>query len=249
MSNRDDEITVESSDMGNDIQRFMDQLSPYIDRHYAEFLHKLVPNTRYPIAGVRVPVLRKLAKQWVKAAKDIEADIHDQHAMLTTNDASYEMVMLHLLIIAYSGGTLQTLQERALPSLRLIDNWGLCDTFAVTFAKPFHRSDEGYHVICQWAISPEIWTSRVGLVMSLSLKAEYQTAFLDFLKDHATQIQTQHEPVSMGLAWVLSQYYGNHSTLMLQLMRQWPFDLETLKRTRQKIRESKRYTSHQKSLI
>jgi 3-methyladenine DNA glycosylase AlkD len=225
--------------MGIDV---MDELSEKLltccDSAYAAFHQKLVPDTRYPVWGVRVPILRKIAREMAK-----NAQIDDMLALhridFSKNLPCYEMVMVHLLTIAYASGNLETLMERVLQSIGLIDCWGLCDSFAATLGKRLAKTAEGHEKIRFLTASSQVWTSRVGLVTALSLNGEFREDYLVFLQQQ--KLQTEATAVSMGLAWLLSQYLATHQETVLQMLHAWRFDALTLIRTKQKIKESRRY--------
>ena len=47
---------------------FIDRLKSYAEESYAEFHRGLTP-TAYPILGIRVPIMRKLAKEFKEEAQ------------------------------------------------------------------------------------------------------------------------------------------------------------------------------------
>lgn len=218
------------------------QIAEHIDEGYGAFHRRLVPGTRYEIRGVRVPILRKISKKLAEIEK-IDALIEYQRDEFKRSVPTYELMMVHLLMIAYSKGSPKEKLRRARPSFLLIDNWAHCDTFATTFSKDFIKSEEGCGVIPALAVSSNPWESRIGLVMSLSLPEQYQRGFLEFLHNRHDEIPFEHEAVSMALAWVLSQYYFSCHERTTQLLENWPFDEVTLKRAMQKVRESRRKLS------
>lgn len=97
------------------------ELHTLIDPTYREFHSSLLPGTEN-ILGVRIPLLRKLAKEI--AQKDGWREFVE-----TTDTAYYEEVMLQGLVI---GIAKMPIEER-IKYLRMfvprIDNWAVCDIF------------------------------------------------------------------------------------------------------------------------
>ena len=215
-------------------------LSPSYDAGYAKFHGRLVPDTRYPVNGVRVPVMRKLAQEMAKV-HDLDALLERQRKAFRKTTPSYEAVMVHLLAIAYRKSAPNLMMERAKPSLFLLDNWGHCDTFASTLSKGLIKTPEGCGYIPSLAVSAQPYESRLGLVMALSLPKPQRSGFLTFLHNRCDEIPYRETPVSMAIAWLLSQYLATDPVGTEYLFAHWPFDEITLKRTKQKIRESRLY--------
>lgn len=85
---------------------------------YREFSKSLIPG-KINMLGVRLPVLRKKAKELAKTNWKEELD---------TEDVYFEEIMLRGMIISYVRGT----QEEMLPYIRefipKVDNWSVCDS-------------------------------------------------------------------------------------------------------------------------
>ncbi|MBR4984453.1 MAG: DNA alkylation repair protein [Proteobacteria bacterium] len=122
------------------------RLEHHYDASYASFHSKLVPETRYPIHGVRIPILRKIAKE-ISKAPDLDQALEAQRASFAREVPTFEEVMVHLLTIAYRRDTPDEMHRRAQPSFSLIDNWAHCDTFSVTYAKNLFRDARGIEII------------------------------------------------------------------------------------------------------
>lgn len=222
------------------MQRLSERLLPFCETQYADFMRRLVPETRYPIWGVRVPVMRKIAKELAGVPALDEILAHQREAF-SVGQPAYEMVMVHLLMIAYAPSDLERLMERVWQSVGFIDNWGLCDSVGATLSKRLVKTEEGRAASRALTVSSQGWASRLGLVTALSLDSAFREAYLAFLVAHKGQLDTSSTAVSMGMAWLLSQYAATHPSAVLDLLKDWPFDPQTRARTVQKMRESHRY--------
>ena len=98
-----------------------EKLNSLRDDNYREFQSKLIPDLKKPIIGVRLPVLRKLAKE--EAKKDYKEFLNQ------CSDDTYEEIMVQGFVIgcaSISEDEKFLLIERFLPK---IDNWAVCDGF------------------------------------------------------------------------------------------------------------------------
>ena len=61
------------------INEILIKLNEFSEKNYAEFSKKLIPDTSYPILGIRVPKLKSYAKSIVKCDKLSQAFLRDKH--------------------------------------------------------------------------------------------------------------------------------------------------------------------------
>lgn len=108
--------------MVNDIRNRLLELS---DEKYGDFNKKLCPDTEREMLGIRVPVLRKFAKEIVK---------ENNWEKFVKNDKVkyFEEVLLQGLIIGYSKITFKEKLEYIKIFVPRIDSWAISDTFVPT---------------------------------------------------------------------------------------------------------------------
>ena len=108
--------------MVNDIRNRLLELS---DEKYRDFNKKLCPDTEREMLGIRVPVLRKFAKEIVK---------ENNWEKFVKNDKVkyFEEVLLQGLIIGYSKITFKEKLEYIKIFVPRIDSWAISDTFVPT---------------------------------------------------------------------------------------------------------------------
>ena len=103
----------------NDITDIKEQLSLLAEPAYRDFSSSLLPVTEH-ILGVRLPALRKLAKEnWL------------ENLARCTQD-SFEEIMLQGFIIGYAKAPLPDILEQIAAFLPKINNWSVCDSFCIT---------------------------------------------------------------------------------------------------------------------
>ena len=103
-------------------QSFLQFLKTQKDEKYKEFHSSLVLDSKYEMIGIRVPIMRKIAKEIAKT--NIEEFL--QYAQ----DNYYEEVMIQGLVIS-SIKDEELFNKYFKEYINEIDNWALCDTFVV----------------------------------------------------------------------------------------------------------------------
>lgn len=97
------------------------------DIKYLEFSKKLIPNAGVPILGVRIPHIRKLAKDTVKSI-DIASFLSSYKPKF------HEEYLLKSMIINFAKDiNLELIYANKF--VKSIPNWGVCDTFCIKKSK------------------------------------------------------------------------------------------------------------------
>ena len=101
------------------------------DKEYQKFQSKLCPNINN-IIGVRIPILRKMAKQIAKE--------NAEEFLNNTKIEFYEEKMLYGFVIGYMKGNLSEKLKYLDKFVPMIDNWAICDCSINTFKFSFTLS-------------------------------------------------------------------------------------------------------------
>lgn len=88
------------------------------EEHYKEFSGSLIPGD-INMLGIRLPVLRKKAKELAKGNWKEE---------LATEDVYFEETMLRGMMISYVKGTLEEMLPYIEAFIPKVDNWSVCDS-------------------------------------------------------------------------------------------------------------------------
>ncbi len=208
------------------------------EAEYAAFISKLNPTVNpESIIGVRVPMLRKLAKEFAKSTEC--RDFLD-----TLPHDYYEENLLHSFIIAgkkdYNTGL--TRVEAFLP---YVDNWAVCDTLMPrVFSK--HKT-ELFNEIKNWISSDSTYICRFGINMLMThyLDDAFDASYLEL----PASVNSEEYYVKMMIAW----FYAT------ALAKQWDDAVIYLQQNRlsdwvhaktiQKACESNRITPSQKAYL
>lgn len=208
------------------------------DEKYAEFQAKLTPNVRpEKMIGVRVPILRKLAKEYSLQSESslfLQGLPHEY----------YDENMLHGLLIAeikdFNRCMAET--ERFLP---YIDNWAVCDIMSPKIFKK-HKA-ELFEKIKVWTNSKHTYTVRFGVEMLMSHYLDD-----DFKKEYLTipaKIKSDEYYVKMMVAWFFATALAKKWDDTIGFLEKSPFDDWTYNKIIQKACESYRISDSQKKYL
>ncbi len=206
---------------------------------YRQFTGSLNPGSRYPVMGVRVPLLRELAK---KLAKE-----YGVNAVDTLSDDSQEEVLLQGFVIAYSKMPLAEKKPYIDNYLAKCDNWSLIDSFVSTFH--FNRKDEAlmWMYLEEYRKSKQTFTVRFVLVMMLNryLKDEYINDILEY----CSNIDSEEYYIEMAQAWLLATAAINYFNDVELILKDGKLNMFTHNRTIQKAVESFRISAENKERL
>ena len=151
---------------------FQERLFAMQDKQYAAFQAKLTPGVPVEsFIGIRVPVLRKFAKEFTKE-KECEEFLHQ------LPHEYYDENMLHGLLISEVKDYEECIRltDSFLP---FVDNWAVCDIMSPkVFAK--HKK-ELLAKIKTWSKSSHVYTCRFGIetLMSHYLDKDFKAEYLE----------------------------------------------------------------------
>ena len=206
---------------------------------YAAF-NKRIVNTKMPVIGVRVPDLRRFARE---LAPDMSAA--DISKLLTAKNKSFDYVLLCGLLITHARLDDQTAINLTKQYLPHVDSWAHIDTFVKK--KRRFAGDIWRDFALECLQSSEEFTVRYGVISLM-------TNFLD--EAHIDQVfaalrYIKHDGyyVKMALAWLYATAAVNFFELTLAELENEHIDAWTRNKAYQKMRESRRFTPEQQAVI
>ena len=206
---------------------------------YAAF-NKRIVNTKMPVIGVRVPDLRRLARE---LAPDMSAA--DISKLLTVQNESFEYVLLCGLLITHARLDDQTAIDLTKQYLPLVDSWAHIDIFVEK--KRRFAGEIWWDFTLECLQSKAEFTVRYGVVSLM-------TNFLD--EAHIDQVfaalrDIKHDGyyVKMALAWLYATAAVNFFEKTLAELENRQIDAWTRNKAYQKMRESRRFTPEQQEII
>lgn len=211
------------------------------DLQYQKFHSSLLPGVEN-IIGVRMPLLRKLAKEVSKG--DWRKYLDDE---LSKPNTYYEEDIIQALLIGTSKISLEKRYAYIKEFVPKINNWAVCDLFCSTLKESQYYQKEYWQLIVPYFKSSNAYDLRFASVMLLNhfTSDEFAEEALKLLE----AIKHEDYYVKMGVAWAISIFYIKQPQLTLKLIKQNNLDDFTHNKAIQKIRESFRVSNEDKEMM
>lgn len=208
------------------------------DEGYRIFHSNLVPGVQN-ILGVRLPMLRKLAKEIAQSDW--------KNYLNCAQDDSYEEVMLQGLVV----GSIKIDYPLRLPYIKdfvpKINNWAICDSFCSSLKDTKKHKDEMLTFLEPYLHSNKEFSLRFGIVMLLDY---YITEdYIEMVLTHMDRINHEGYYVKMAVAWTLSICFVKFPEKTMLFLQNNHLDNFTYNKALQKSIESRRVDVETKNLL
>lgn len=216
-------------------------LNPYIDQKYKIFQEKIC-QTKYEILGVKIPILRNIAKKLLKE--------HNYSYLLNNIDNKYfEDVMLKAIIIGNAKVSYEEKLNLITKFLPLIDNWAVCDILVGELKFIKGNEDKFLKFINHLFSSNDEYPLRFTFVILLNYYINDK--YIDMVLDKCLNVKSDYYYVKMAISWTLSIALVKYFSKTLEFMqeRQDEFDKWTYNKALQKARESFRINNDKKTIL
>lgn len=171
------------------------RLFEYSDIKFKEFHSKLCNNTKYEIIGVRIPVLRKYAKELYE-----KYSIDDLEYI---NEDYYEKIMIKGLLIGLQRkNNIDDVIKQIEKFVPKIDNWAICDTFCSSLKITLKHKKEMRKITNNYLKSQNEFEIRFAIVMLLDYYICEEN--LNDIFDICNNIKHEGYYVKMAIAWLIS---------------------------------------------
>ncbi len=211
--------------LGDKMDKITKQLISLSEEKYRLFQEKLVPDNKYEILGIRVPILRNFAKKMeesdkVKFLQSLPHSYYDEnilHSILISNMKDYDDIISRL--------------EAFLP---FVDNWAVCDCISPKIMKKY--PDKFYSFIVQCTKSKHSYTMRfaVDMLLQFYLDEHFDESHLSLVKN----IVSEDYYVNMAKAWYFSMALVKQYDSTIKLIEEKSMDKFVQNKSIQKARES-----------
>lgn len=219
-------------------KEFVKYLTSIQDKKYKEFHSSLVLNSKYEMIGIRVPIMRDIARGIAKG--DIERFLE------YAQNKYYEEVMIQGLVIS-------NIKDEKLfykyfnEYINKIDNWALCDSFCSSI-KIVRKYEEKYFTeATKMAVSNNEFVSRVGLVVILDHFIKQNN--LDAIFDTLNKIQSDKFYINMAEAWLLCEMYIKFPNETQDFLKKNNLNKFTQNKAISKIHDSYRVSREEKEVL
>lgn len=215
-----------------------EKLFEFQDKKYAKFTAKLTPTIDESLfIGVRVPIMRKLAKEIIKAGEYTDFLHSLPHKY-------YDENLLHSIIISLIKDYDEVIKEIE-AFLPYVDNWAVCDLLSPKVFKKHH--EELLPLIYKWSASKETYTCRfgVGMLMSHFLDEDFKPEYLQI----PANIVSDEYYVNMMLSWYFATALAKQYDETLPLIESKTLPKWVQNKTIQKAKESYRVDDEHKKYL
>lgn len=210
-------------------------LSEHKDEKYRDFQYKLIPNAKN-IIGVRVPILRKIAKEIVKGDW--------KNFLEKRNKETYEEIMLEGYVIGYGKMSIDEALKYLENFIPKIDNWAICDSSINTFKFTLKNKEKVYEFIRPYLVSEKEFVVRFAVIMLLTFYIDDQ--YIDEILEIMGKISNKAYYVQMAVAWTISVCYVKFPFKTEEFLVKNLLDDFTHNKSIQKIKESFRVAEKDK---
>ena len=208
------------------------------DKNYQEFSSSLLPGV-HNILGVRLPVLRKIAKEIYK---------EDRESFLSTSPLYFEEKLLQSMVIGLlKEEDCSEILEKIAGFIPQIDNWSVCDCFCSSLKYTNKNKPVMWNFIKKYAFSDKEYEIRFSHVMMLNYFIEKD--YLDEIFSLLNIFKSDKYYAQMGAAWLISICFIKFPNETLTFLKTTGIDNFTYNKAIQKICESFRVDKETKSKL
>lgn len=212
---------------------FIELLKSNQDLKYKKF-HQKLTFTKYEIIGIRVPILRSIAKEIKKSDY--------QKFLKEVGRNYYEEVFIEGLVIASLPDN--ELFEYLPKYISKIDNWAICDSFCNSLKFIKKNPQKYFEYFKNYLMSDSEFTVRVGLVVFLNFYVSKE--YLNEMFEQIDKIVLDKYYVNMAASWLLAEMFIKYPDETKKYLRVTKINDFTFNKTISKICDSYRVSKEMK---
>lgn len=215
-------------------------LNENVDEKFKDFTSALIPGSR-PILGVRIPVLRKIAK---KIAKE-----DWQTFLKEAPEDTYEEVNVKGFVIGYAKADLETLLPYIAEHMEKINDWSLCDGFCSNLKIVAKHKEEFLNYLLPYAKIDDEFKQRVVAVMLMDYYLD--DAYIDQTLAILDGLKNEKYYCKMAIAWAIATAWAKQRDKTYTYMQDGNNTLDdwTYNKAIQKMIESYRVSDEDKRML
>lgn len=223
-----------------ELKRLDIRLQELADEAYQSFHGKLIPNVDTVFYGVRVPTLRKLAKELIR--QDWRGFVE-----LAGGSGIYEMNMLCGMVIALAKCDFSEKLDYLSRFVPNIDNWAVCDVVCGDLKDVKKHREQMREFITPYLSSDSEYEVRFAVVILMQYFTEEE--YMDDLFECFDRIHHDGYYVKMAVAWAVSVCFVKQREAALAWLCACNLDDFTYNKSIQKMIESYRVSDEDKRLL
>ena len=185
-------------------KEFIKYLISLKDIKYKDF-HSKLTSTEYEIIGIRVPIMRRIAREILKT--DVE-----KFFSLVTNKY-YEEVFIEGIVL--SGSNEKIIDKYLISFVKKIDNWAICDSFCSNM-KIVTKKMGKYWMYFSGMIEPKNeFQTRVSIVIMMNYYLNDN--YIDRVLKIISSIRSDKYYINMSISWLLSVAIINYPDKVISI--------------------------------
>ena len=216
----------------------LNELKNLAEDEYKAFNSRII-STKQKTLGIRVPILRKIAKRIAKkeAIEFIQLDKQN----------IYEMILLEGMVLSYMEKSFKEILPLTESFLEKVDNWAQIDSTICDFKGIVKEQEDVLRIVKRWLKSDKEFIVRAGLVILLAHYVEKENLKMIFILSQSVKHTGYY--VHMGNAWLISVCMAKFPDETIIFFKKNTLDKKTQNKAIQKSRESYRVSKEHKILI
>lgn len=206
------------------------------DIDYQKFSSNLLPGISN-IIGVRIPILRKIAREIVQDKPYYYLDnVYNDY---------FEEIMIEGLVIGYLKDDYNKVEKYILRFIPKINNWSICDTFCSNLKITNKYKKDIYEIVKKQLKNNNEFANRFSLVMLLNYYIEED--YIDKIFKIVDSIKSEAYYVKMAQAWLIQSCYSKYKNKTITYLQNDNLDNWTHNKAIQKIVESYKTNDNDKN--
>lgn len=202
------------------------------------YYNKVIPESK-PSIGVKIPILRKMAKEIAKG---------DYKYFVKYYPCDYfEQETLKAFVIGYAKDDLEEILGIAEEFIPTIHDWSVNDSFCQNFTIARKYRKEVFEWLTQYINSENEFEQRVVAVLLMShfLVDDYYAQVLDIME----KLDNPAYYTKMGVAWCVATAYAKYPKQTMEFLKKGNLDDWTYNKSIQKMIESYRVSDDDKAVL
>lgn len=240
-----------------------ERLLDMAENDYQKFSAALIPGVEHML-GIRLPQLRKLAKEIAKS---------DWRDALAEEDYYFEERMLRGMVLSYASKDMDEMLPYIEAFIPLVDNWSICDSVFMGMDIFQKDRERAWRFIEPYLVSHKEFEVRVALIIMmqhllkcdkkgkkiprlrtvdiehLSNVDEEKGLYIDKVLTEVDKVNTADYYASMAASWLVTEAFCCFPYHTYEYMKRCNLDDRTYNKGIQKIVESRIPTDEVKNLL
>ena len=212
------------------MESITNQLIALQDVKYKDFNKKICPDTNKEMLGIKVPVLRNLAKNIIKD------NLYNWKEFIKEEELTYfEEIQLQGFLIAYSKINFTEKLDYVKQFIPRIDSWAISDTFVPSLKIKKEDLEQYWNFILPYSKSDKEFSVRFSIISMLDyfIIDEYVDKVINVLNN----IHHDGYYVKMGIAWTIAEIWIKYNEKGMNFLKNNKLDKFTYNKAIQKMIE------------